>query len=474
MGEFAHAVMPRPTALQRNLLLDLSAATGIGASVAVVGALLPSVARQGGMDSMGLATLAALPFLASLIGLLAGRIGPQTPGRLAVFRAAASAGLLLVIVAPHPLLIALTVFGFWTAMSLGAPMQQRLWASMYPRSERGRLIGIVGSGRSAAAMVALLVFSFAASDAGWLRIVSLVVVVGVVAAMATSRLSLPPGDVAPSYGPRESIATVLRRPMLRRITAAQIVFGSGMVAAPALIAMVQIDRLGLGIEDVALAGLVGYAATTVMFGIWGRIASRTGALVTMTSGTLLGVVSIGLMAIAPDFTAVLAASILLGITGAAIDVSWPLLIADHAAHEEQAAAAAGLGAIMGLRGLIMPFVIVAPIQLGLMDETGGLLLCVLATASGALLYLRLLGARLSSLRRMPGLGAATVRRMTSPGVARARVVFQWSPARALMPASSSSGWPDIRRSRLMRSTMAGWVLKRPLALLSSFFTGLTT
>jgi len=339
MGGLSHAVMPRPTALQRNLLLDLSAATGIGASVAVVGSLLPAVARPGGMGSLGLAALAALPFLASLIGLLAGRIGPQTPTRLAVFRAAASAGLLLVIVAPHPILIGLAVFGFWTAMSLGAPMQQRLWSSMYPSSERGRLLGIVGSGRSAAAMIALLAFTFAASDSSWLGIVVLVAIVGMVAATATSRISLPAGQETRRYGPKESVATVLRGGMLRKITFAQLVFGSGMVAAPALIAMVQIDRLGLGIEEVALAGLVGYAATTVMFGVWGRIATRTGALITMTAGTLIGVLAIGLFAIAPDFTVVLAASILLGITGAAIDVSWPLLIADHAAQEEQAAAA---------------------------------------------------------------------------------------------------------------------------------------
>ncbi len=48
----------------------------------------------------------------------------------------------------------------------------------------------------------------------------------------------------------------------------------------------------------------------------------------------------------------LVASALLGAADAAIDVSWPLLIADHAARDEQAAAAAGLGAIMGLRGLL--------------------------------------------------------------------------------------------------------------------------
>ena len=69
--------------LQRNVVLDLVAALGIGSSMAVVGALLPAVARREGLDPLGLAALAALPFLASLLSLLAGRIGPRTPDSLA-------------------------------------------------------------------------------------------------------------------------------------------------------------------------------------------------------------------------------------------------------------------------------------------------------------------------------------------------------------------------------------------------------
>ena len=454
----AHARLPQPSTLQRNVLLDLTAALGMGTSLAVVGALLPAVARREGLDPMGLAALAALPFLASLLSVLAGRIGPRTPTRLAFFRATGSAGLLLVLVTPQPLFIALAMFGFWAAMSLSGPTQQRLWAAMYPSAERGRLLGIVGSGRSAAAMAALLAFTFAAGGSGWLLILALVAVIGIVSAFASSQLTVEAAEGAGHYSARESVATVLRLPMLRKITMAQLVFGSGMVAAPALIAMVQVDRLGLGLEDVALAGLVGSFAMTITFGAWGRLAGRTAALVTMTAGTLLGTLAMAAFAVAPDVGSILVASALLGAAGAAIDVSWPLLITDHAGPDEQAAAAAGLGAIMGFRGLLMPFIIVAPIHAGLLDETGGLLICTLAAGTGALLYVRLSG--LDRLpRRLLGLVGATA---------------QSSPASALTPASSSSGWPVIRRSRLMRSTMAGWVLKRPLALLSSFLTGLTT
>jgi hypothetical protein len=98
--------------------------------MAVVGVLLPSVARREGLDSMGLAALAALPFLASLLTLFAGRIGPRTPARLAILRAAGALGLLLVLIAPHPLLIAAATLGFWVSFAFGAPLQQRIWATI--------------------------------------------------------------------------------------------------------------------------------------------------------------------------------------------------------------------------------------------------------------------------------------------------------------------------------------------------------
>lgn len=441
-------------------MLDLSSAIGLGTTLAVVGVLLPSAARREGLESIGLAALAALPFLASLMSLAAGRIGPKTPGRLAVLRALGALGLLLVLLAPSPWLIAAATFGFWVAFALGVPLQQRIWSSMYPSADRGRLLGIVGTGRAAAGAIALLAFSLVATNSGWLSIIALVAALGAVSALAISRLSVPtlvPDRRTSAMG---SVRAALGRPMLRRIALGQLLFGGGLVAAPALVAIVYIDRLGLGMEHIALVGLLGAATTTVAVGLWGRVATRTGPMRTMAAGTLFGAMAVVVYALASDFGAVVAATMLLGAAGAAVDVSWPLLIADHAAADEQGAVAGGLNAIMGVRGLVTPFVVMLPIQLGLMDETAGLLLCATAVFSGALVYAHLAG--------LTGYFASRVRRLRIPAIG------QSSPASALMPVSSSSGWPESRRSRLMRSVMAGWVLKRPLALLSSFLTGLTT
>jgi MFS family permease len=452
----------------RNLTLDLTSAVGLGATMALVGVLLPSLARRDGLDSMGLAALAALPFLASLVTLFAGRIGPRTPSRMAFLRATGVLGLLVVLVAPDPIFIALATLGFWVTFALGAPLQQRIWATVYPTEQRGRLLGFIGTGRSAAGTLALLAITVAAASSGWAVIVIVVALVGALCSLAIGRMEVPGIDMVHRFSAADSIRSVLEVPMLRRMVAAQLLFGAGFLAAPALIAMVHVDRLGLGLDQIALAGLVGYGTTALTFSLWGRLASRNGGAFTISVGTAAGVLALVLFAFAPNMAVLIAATALLGTAGASVDVSWPLLIAEYASLERQSAVSAGMNSIMAVRGLVTPFIIMTPLSTGLTNEVGGLLLCAALGLAGMLVYSRMSG--------LWDVGVAALVQLSAwlgTLVAQAGGRLQRRPAMLAMPVSSISGWPLRRRSRLMRSTMAGWVLNRPRALWSSFFTGLT-
>ncbi len=267
----------RLSTLQRNLTLDLSSAVGLGTTTAIVSVLLPSVARREGLDAMGLAALAALPFLATLLTMFAGRIGPRSPARLAILRAAGAVGLLLVLIAPHPLLIAATTFTFWVSFALGAPLQQRIWATIYPSPDRGRLLGLVGTGRFTAGTLALLAITVAASSTGWVPIVAVVAGIGALSSLAVGRMEVPGIESGHSFSAKGSLRAVVGTPMVRRIAGAQLLFGAGVMAAPAFIAMVHVDRLGLDVSDIALAGLVSYGSTAATIAIWGRLAGRFGS-----------------------------------------------------------------------------------------------------------------------------------------------------------------------------------------------------
>ena len=117
--------------LRRNVAIDLVVAVGIAVTSAIVNALLPTIARQTGMAPIGIAVLAAAPYVGNLLGAFAGRIGPQSRPQLALTRALGAGLLLSLAFAPDPLLIVIVVLFFWLSLSLSNPFHFGLWSSMY-------------------------------------------------------------------------------------------------------------------------------------------------------------------------------------------------------------------------------------------------------------------------------------------------------------------------------------------------------
>ena len=123
----------------RNLALDLVVAVGIGVTMALVNAILPTVARRGGLAPVGLAALAAAPFVANLLGAFAGRFGARTTAQLALVRGTGAAALLILFLTPPPPVVVAVAVVFWLSISFGGPFQLRLWGGMYPARLRGRI-----------------------------------------------------------------------------------------------------------------------------------------------------------------------------------------------------------------------------------------------------------------------------------------------------------------------------------------------
>ena len=106
-------------------------------TVALVNAILPTVARRGGLAPIGLSALAAAPFVANLLGAFAGRYGARNTAQLGLIRGIGAASLLLLfLVPPAPIVIVVAVV-FWLSLSFGSPFQLRLWGAMYPARLRG-------------------------------------------------------------------------------------------------------------------------------------------------------------------------------------------------------------------------------------------------------------------------------------------------------------------------------------------------
>jgi MFS family permease len=373
-------------AIGRNLALDLVVAVGIGVTMALVGAILPTVARRDGLDPIGLSALAAAPYVANLLGAFAGRFGPRNQVQLSVVRGVGSASLLVLFLVPSAPVVVAVAIAFWLSLSFGNPFHFRLWGTMYPARIRGRVVGVVGMGRAAAAALAAFGGGVLADRIGGDRAVAAAGLIGVVCAVAYAGFRATTTNGAPTFSARESVRTLLARPVLARIVLAQGFYGGGLIAATPLFALVHVDRLHLSLADVGIIGILAAVATTVAFPIWGLVADRVGSIAALWIGSAIGLVGLVSYAVAPSVAFLWVGAVATGIGGAAIDLGIAAAVSDETPLATRAAAMSGWNAVTGARGIVAAFLMSVLIQARLLDVTAALWVCVATSAIGVVLF----------------------------------------------------------------------------------------
>jgi len=380
------ALLPDAT-LRRNVALDALVAAGVGITTAVVTSLVPAIARQAGLAPLGLAVIAAGPFVGNVLAAFAGRTGPHGIRGYAGLRVVGALLLIAIAVAPDPALISVAAAAFWVFMSFGVPFQTRLWGAMYPGRVRGRVIGGLGTTRSAAAGVAAVAVGLLADRVGVPAAVSLAGVAGALLGFAALGLrSAAPVPTRP-FSVREAFGSLTSRPRLARLVLAQLVFGLGTIAASPLYALVFVDRLHLSLADVGTVAVVGGIAMTVAYVAMGAVIDRYGHGLALRVGALAGAASVACFALAGGIPVLWAGAVLGGLSSAGIDIGIQGALSHHTPLADRAVAMAGWNAATGPRGIVAPLLASAAVQAGLLDVTGALLLCVVPAFLGFLLYL---------------------------------------------------------------------------------------
>ncbi len=372
--------------ISRNLSLDLVAAIGVGVSGALVSSLLPTIARRGGLAPLGLAVLAATPFLTNLLSVFAGRVGPRTTRQFALLRAVGAGSLAVLLVLSPAVVIIAVALVFWVSVSFSSPFQLRLWGATYPARMRGRVVGFLGTGRAAAAALAALIGGLLADRLGGPPAVALAGIVGAVCALAYAGFRASAAAAPVAYSARESIRAMRRRPTLGRVALAQGFFGGGFIAAGPLFALVNVDRLNLSLSDVGIIGVLSAVATTVSFLIWGAVSDRVDGLAPMRFGSIIGLCGLLAYAVAPGVAVLWLAAVAIGTSNSSIEIGVAGVISAETPLASRAAAMSGWNAITGARGLVAPFVMSALVQVGFVSVTTALLLCAAASALGVALF----------------------------------------------------------------------------------------
>jgi MFS transporter, DHA1 family, staphyloferrin B biosynthesis exporter len=379
---------PSQRAIGRNLALDLVAAVGVGVTMALITALLPTIARRGGLEPLGLSALAAAPFVANFLGAFSGRVGPRSPRQLALIRGIGAGSLVLLLVIPSPAVMILVAVAFWVSLSFGGPFHLRLWGAMYPSRLRGRMVGVIGMGRAAAGALAAFAGGLLADRLGGPPAVAIAGVIGIVCALAYSGLRARSDERAPGFSARDSLRALRERPVLARMAIAQGFYGGGFIAAAPLYALVYVDRLDLSLADVGVIGILAASSTTIAFPLWGAVADRVGALVALRIGGAIGFGALLAYAFAPHVGVLWLAALAAGTASASIEVGIAAVVSDQTPLATRAAAMAGWNAFTGARGIVAAFLMSALLQVGIVDVTSGLLLCAGSSAVGVALYAR--------------------------------------------------------------------------------------
>ena len=403
-------------AIGRNLALDLLVAVGMGVTMALINAILPTVARRGGLAPIGLSALAAAPYIANLLGAFAGRFGPRNTAQLTLLRGVGAASLLVLFLVPSaPVMVAVAIV-FWLSLSFGGPFHLRLWGAMYPARLRGRVVGVLGMGRAAAGALAAFAGGVLADRIGGESAVAVAGVVGVACALGYMGLRAKAAERPVAFSARESIRALRERPFLGRIALAQGFYGGGLIAAAPLFALVHVDRLNLSLSDVGVIGILAAVATTVAFPLWGLVADRFGSLAALRTGSAIGLFALVGYALAPNVIVLWLAALAAGTSSASIDVGIASAVSDHTPLASRAAAMAGWNALTGARGIVAAFLMSVLLQLGIVSVTTGLLLCAATSAFGVVLFVRAGRALEAPLSTSGGSPA----RVTNPGQAAVR------------------------------------------------------
>jgi MFS family permease len=384
---------PAPSAaldqpFRRALGLDVLGALGLGVTVALVSALLPTIARQRGLEPIGLAALGAAPFIANLLSAFAGRFGPRSARQMALMRGVGAASLVLVLLVPTPPVMIAVAVVYWLSLSFSTPYQIRMWGLVYPARLRGRIVGILGMARAATGAGAALAGGIIADRLGGPTAVALAGAIGLVASAAYIGVRAVGAGRPATFSARQAIHALRDRPVLARVAVAQGFYGGGVIAAGPLFALVHVDRLGLSLADVGVLGVLAAVGTTIAFPSWGAVSDRFGPLVVMRVGGLLGVAALTAYALAPAVGVLWVAALLSGTAGAAIDIGVTAVVSEQTTLRDRAAAMAGWNALTGARGIAAAFLMSALVQWGVVDVSLGLLLCAGSSAFGVALFAR--------------------------------------------------------------------------------------
>ena len=361
-----------PEHVRYNLRIDTVAAVVFGVFYAAGLSFLPVVLRRLGASSDLLALYTAQTYLGSVFAtvgvLLMQRFRPLTVG-VVCWLLSRSLLIWTFLIADATWLLALTAL-FWLIEALPSPAYSLVVQAIYPVRLRGRALGIVRMGMVLSILVTTPLAGMAFDYLGYQVIMPLASVLGVAATLLFTRLRID-RDALPTQPARSlrSIWAILgqnRRFAIYLLSFT--LYGLGFLMGLPLFAVVQVDRLQLSYSEIGYLGLAQSICWLLGNLYWGRLLDRRGGVWLMRANLGIAVVVPFCYIWATSGWMLLPAFMVHGLISAGIDLAIISTAMELAGPGQVAEYSAVQSTIIGLRGMLGPFLGVLILRAGLPEQ----------------------------------------------------------------------------------------------------------
>lgn len=383
-----------PPEVRYNQYADLYAAMLFGVFVTGLN-FLPVVLRRLGAPPDWLAFYAAQPFIGFMLTTFSVMLMPRQRGLLryatTFWLLARGSFLLIAFINDWPALIALTLF-FWIGESFPLPAYTRLMQAIFPAKTRGQVLSTTRVGMSLVSLLLTPVVGAVLDQAGHQWVYPGTAIAAGLSVVLFTRLRYSESDVPPNKAdsPWRVWGLVREDRRFALYLLGLTCFGLGFLAGGALYAIVQVDRLQLSYSEIGALGVVQSVFFLIGYLVLGRWIDRAGGLQTLrwvfVSGAVMPLTYALAVSVAPSGWVLAPAFAALGLVNAGMDLGVLNTVMQLAQPERLGEYSALQTTVLGLRGLIAPFLGVWLVSAGLSYEATFLLAAVLIAAGVVIVW----------------------------------------------------------------------------------------
>lgn len=378
-----------PPDVRHNQFADLFAALAFGPLVASLG-FIPVVLRNLGASADWLAVYSTQPFIGFVVAPWLALLFPRGFGvkRMALASWAVSRGsfLLIGLVTGWQGFMAVTAL-FWIVEAVPSPAYVRIMQAVFPVELRGRVMANVRIALSVVTLFATAVLGWLLDTIGYRALFPIVSIGGIAAVLLFSRLRLDESKMPPSRTSGGALTAILRRD--RRFVVfllAVVAFGIGWLSIGPLLPLVQVDQLHLSYTEIGALTTVNSVFFVIGYVILGRWIDRAGGVQVLRWIFLIGAVIPLCYAFANSVWALIPAFAALGFLNAGLDLGMLNSVIQLCDPDDLGSYSSLQYTVVGLRGLIAPFLGVWAVRAGLPMSWAFLAGAVLIGVSVIVLY----------------------------------------------------------------------------------------